>query len=112
MMLDFPITYRNAAVLCHSECACLHKTVNMVVFVVKSNENTYSKGRAYMQMYRVVPITKRGNLSTGNLVLWTLHRVITPPYKTSTKLEVTMLHIGLKKHWNPLVWNKFMFVCA
>ena len=34
------ITYRNASVLCQSECACLHKTVNTVVFFVKSNENT------------------------------------------------------------------------
>jgi len=33
----------------------------MVVFVVKSNENTYPKGRPLMQMYRVVLITKRGN---------------------------------------------------
>jgi len=31
----------------------------MVVFCVKNNENTYSKGRALMQMYRVVPIMKR-----------------------------------------------------
>ena len=30
----------------------------MVVFFKKSNENTYPKGRALMQMYRVVPITK------------------------------------------------------
>ena len=37
-----------------------HKTVNMVVVFVKSNENTYLKGRGLMQMYRVVPITKRG----------------------------------------------------
>ena len=44
------------------QCACLHKTVNMVVFLVKSNENTYPKGRALMQMYRVVPIMNRGNL--------------------------------------------------
>ena len=35
--------------------------VNMVDFVVKHNENTYPKGRALMQMYIVVPITKRGN---------------------------------------------------
>ena len=28
---DFPITYRNASVIFQSECACLHKTVNMVV---------------------------------------------------------------------------------
>ena len=56
---QLPITYKNASVLCQSECACLHKTVNMVVFFVKSNENTYPKGRALMQMYRVVPITKR-----------------------------------------------------
>ena len=43
IILDFPITYRNTSVLCQSKCACLHKTVNMVVFVVKSNENTYPK---------------------------------------------------------------------
>jgi len=46
IILDFPITYRNASVLCQSECACLHKTVNIVVFFVKRNENIYSKGRA------------------------------------------------------------------
>ena len=39
MILDFPITYRNAPVICKTECTCLHKTVNMVVFFVKSNEN-------------------------------------------------------------------------
>ena len=59
IILDYPIIYTNASVLCQSECTCLHQTVNMVVFFVKSNENTYSKGRALMQIYRVVPITKR-----------------------------------------------------
>jgi len=39
----------------------LHETVEMVVFFVKSNENTYQKGRALTQIYRVVPQTKRGN---------------------------------------------------
>ena len=43
IILVFSITYRNAPVLCQSECACLDKTVNMVVFFVKSNENTYTK---------------------------------------------------------------------
>ena len=62
----FPITYRNASVLCQSEWACLHKTVNIVVFFVKSNENTYPKGRALMQMYRVVTIRKRGNCTYIN----------------------------------------------
>jgi len=33
----------------------------MLVFVVKRDENTYPQGRALMQMYRVVPLTKRGN---------------------------------------------------
>ena len=32
----------------------------MVVFYVKINENTYLKGRAIMQMYRVVPQKKIG----------------------------------------------------
>jgi len=43
IILDFPVTYKNASVLCQSECACLHKTINMVVFFVKSNENTFHK---------------------------------------------------------------------
>ena len=61
ILLDFPVTYRNASVLCQSEYTCQHKTVNIVVFFVISNENTYPKGRALMQMYRVVPIMKRRN---------------------------------------------------
>jgi len=36
---------------------CLHNIRSNV----KSNENTYPKGRALMQIYRVVPITKSGN---------------------------------------------------
>ena len=43
IILDFPITYRNASMLCQSECACLHQTVNMVDLVVNTNENTYPK---------------------------------------------------------------------
>ena len=46
---DFPITYRNASVLCQSEYTYLHKTENIFF---KSNENTYPKGRALMQMYK------------------------------------------------------------
>ena len=29
-----------------AECACLYKTVNLVVFYVQNNVNTYPKGRA------------------------------------------------------------------
>ena len=48
--------------LCQLECACLHKTINVVVFFVKRNENdTYPKGRPLIQMYRVVPITERAH---------------------------------------------------
>ena len=65
IILDFPIAYRNASVLCQSDCACLYKTVNMVVFFVKSSENTYPKGRALMQIYRVVPKTKRDFVVTA-----------------------------------------------
>jgi len=35
----------------------------MVGFFVKRNENTYPKGKALVQMYRVVHKTKRGNPS-------------------------------------------------
>ena len=60
IILDFCIKFRNASVLCQSEYTCLHKAVNMEVFFVKSKENTYSKGKALVQMYRVVTITKEG----------------------------------------------------
>ena len=39
-----------------------HVYIKEYVFFVKSNEKTYPKGRALMQMYRVVPIMKRGKL--------------------------------------------------
>ena len=42
--LDIPITYENTSVFCQSEYACLHKAVNMVVFLVRNNDNTYPKG--------------------------------------------------------------------
>jgi len=35
IVLDFPITYNNASVLCQKECACLHQKVNIVVFFIK-----------------------------------------------------------------------------
>jgi len=63
--LDFPITHRNAEVFCKLESAYLHNTVNMEVFTVKSNKKKYQKGRALMQMYRVVPITKRESFVLG-----------------------------------------------
>ena len=88
IILDFPITYRNASVLCQSECACLHKTVNIVVFFVKSNENTYPKGRALMQMYRVVPIMKNGLSSPTSKHFFVNYRefsfIVMRPYKQLT----------------------------
>ena len=62
IILGFHITYRNASVLCQSECACLHQTVIMVVFFVKSNENNHRKGRVLMQMLSC-PLNKQRELS-------------------------------------------------
>jgi len=59
IILDFPITYRSASVLCQTECPCLHEAVNMVVFFLKNDKNTYPKGRAIVQMYKIVSQTKR-----------------------------------------------------
>jgi len=44
IILDFPITNRNASVLCQSECTCLHKTFNMVVFFGKVMKILTQKG--------------------------------------------------------------------
>jgi len=40
----FPITFRFASVLFQSECACLHKTVNMVVFFARMMKIPTQKG--------------------------------------------------------------------
>ena len=69
IILDIPKRHRNASVLCQSKCACLHKTINMVVFFVKSYENTHPKGRALTQMYRVIPIRKKRELMRQNIKL-------------------------------------------
>jgi len=50
IILDFPITQNIALVVCKSECACLNQTANMVVFFTTKYENTYSKGRALVQL--------------------------------------------------------------
>ena len=64
MIFDFLVIYRNASVLCQSECACLNKTVNMVV--VSVNENTYPKRRAFMQCTQLSLKRKGGNGKTFN----------------------------------------------
>jgi len=65
---DFPITNTNALWLCQSECVFLQQTVNMVVFFLNII-NTYPKGRALMQTYRVVSQTKRGNTEPSDKYL-------------------------------------------
>ena len=62
IIVDFPLTYRNVSVLCQSECACLHKSVNMVVFFVKSTENTYPKGRALIKDVQSCPYNEKREL--------------------------------------------------
>ena len=60
------ITYRNASVT-WLDRACLHKTVNMVVFFVKGNENTYPKGRDHsnkctgLSLYRKEGMYRKAN---------------------------------------------------
>ena len=44
ILLDFPITYKNASVLCQYECACLHQTINMIVFFLKIMKIPTQKG--------------------------------------------------------------------
>ena len=58
--LDIPITCKHTSVFCQSEYACLHKVVNMVVFLVENNDYTYPKERALMQIYSFFPQTKKG----------------------------------------------------
>ena len=64
IILNFPIIYRNASVLCQSDCTCLHKTVNMAVWFVKSNENTYPKRESVCANVQSCPINEKRELVT------------------------------------------------
>ena len=90
IILNFPITYRNAAVLWQSDCACLHQTVNMAVFFVKVMKIPTQKGTTLLQMYRVVPQTKIGN----SKLIPISNTVISPDkhdyYAVSNVREVTL----------------------
>jgi len=89
----------------------------MVVFLFKSNENTYPKGRPFMKMYRVVPITKRGNCTVSSCYVGT--KCTTILCSIYIKLELQTWYIFLKYtfcfiswmyfwslfHWNPRLVN-------
>jgi len=44
IILNLPITNKSDSVLCQSECACLHQTVNIVVFFLKIMKTPTQKG--------------------------------------------------------------------
>ena len=69
IILDFPVTYTNDSVRCQSERGCLHKTVKILVFFTKNKENFYPKGKALIQMYRIVSQTKIGKYK-GSFIIW------------------------------------------
>jgi len=46
IILDFPITYSNALALCQSNCACLHKTVNIAVVLLKVMKIPIQRGKS------------------------------------------------------------------
>ena len=59
-ILDFPITYKNTSVLCQPIRMCISTSNSKHgSFLYKINKNTYPKGKAPMQMYRVVPQKKK-----------------------------------------------------
>ena len=59
-ILDFPITHKNTSVLCQPIRMCISTSNSKHgSFLYKINKNTYPKGKAPMQMYRVVPQKKK-----------------------------------------------------
>ena len=71
ILLDFPITYRNASVLCQSECTCLHQTVDMVVFFWKMMKTPTQKGdQSYtftkLSLYKKYRIDTRASVLAGS----------------------------------------------
>ena len=80
----------------------LHKTVKMVVFFVKNNENTYPKERALMQIYRVVCQMNRENLINMSCLIDTQPHSDTSIFRSITcysylidKLSVWYLYLAV-----------------
>ena len=63
IILDSPITYKHASVLCQSECACLHETLNIVVFFVKSNNKYLPKRDSTHANVHSCPYNEKSELS-------------------------------------------------
>ena len=66
-ILDFPNKSKCVSALPIIMCMST-SNVKKDGFLFKNNENTYPKGRALMQMYKVVPQTKRGNMKNNMLL--------------------------------------------
>ena len=75
--------------LCQSEWACIYQTVNIVVFFTKKLM-TIQKGRVLVEMYRVVPQTKRVKTKIGN----TLKPHVYDKIITKTSSEIRAFCIG------------------
>jgi len=69
IILDFPIIYKKVSVRCQLECACLHQTVNMIVFFIKIMKIATHKGEHLCKCTRVVPQTKRGKMLLLNVLI-------------------------------------------
>jgi len=78
----------------------------MVFFFVKSNENTYPKRRALVQMYRVVPITKR-----GNKLRCILETIVSENYPISFVCNNSLdrVSIFIEKQWFIIIFVFFSF---
>jgi len=59
----------HASVLCQSECACLHKTVNMVVSLFKVIKIPTQKGEHCHANVQSCPYTKRGNCVSHSVMV-------------------------------------------
>ena len=58
MILTYPTKYTNASVCCQNQNA--HAYIKHCSFLFKSNENSFEKGRSFMQMYtnKLTPANK------------------------------------------------------
>ena len=83
----------------------------MVVFFVESNENTYPKGRALVQIYRVVPITKRwNNDSEISLLSSATFGTSTPPHTHQTNIRTPILSFNVLHSYTLLyIYDMYQF---
>ena len=101
LILDFPLTYRNASVLCESECTCLHKPINMVV--LKMTKIPTQKGEKSWKCTELDLKRKEAKIQIWIHSTCELHNYVRYAESMLYKWQIKYWHNGSTRTWSNMI---------